>query len=129
MCKVDGEQAENLQQRNMSEENKSLLNQYFSSEDDGNQNSLRGQDDITDMSKQVASIRLDDEIKCNKDEPQVCRIFAETPPQPKDPTAAFFDLIGSSSSTTSTSGATLTDFGMSSTDVSIRQNLLLFSIL
>lgn len=99
----------------MSEENKLLLNQYFA-EDESNQNVQRSQSDIVDVTKQVASIKLDDEIKISKDEPQVCRIFAETPPQPKDPTAAFFDLIGSSSST-STSGATLTDFGMSSTDV------------
>lgn len=98
----------------MSEENKLLLNQYFSSDDESNQNVHRSQGDVVDVAKQVASLSLDDEVK---DEPQVCRIFAETPPQPKDPTAAFFDLIGSTSST-STSGATITDFGMSSTDVS-----------
>lgn len=97
----------------MSEENKLLLNQYFSEDE----NAQQSQDDIIDVTKQVASIKLNDETKASKDEPQVCRIFAETPPQPKDPTAAFFDLIGSTSST-STSGATLTDFGMSSTDVS-----------
>lgn len=100
----------------MSEENKSLLNQYFT-EEEPTQNVQQSHGDIIDMTKQVASIKLDDEIRASKDEPQVCRIFAETPPQPKDPTAAFFDLIGSSSST-STSGATITDFGMSSTDVS-----------
>lgn len=100
----------------MSEENKSLLNQYFT-EEESTQNVQQSQGDIIDMTKQVASIKLDDEIKASKDEPQVCRIFAETPPQPKDPTAAFFDLIGSTSSA-STSAATITDFGMSSTDVS-----------
>lgn len=110
----------------MSEENKSLLNQYFS-EDENAQNAQRPQSDIIDMTKQVASIKLDDEIKASKDEPQVCRIFAETPPQPKDPTAAFFDLIGSSTSSNSTSGATLTDFGMSSTDVSYSKLCIQFN--
>lgn len=101
----------------MSEENKLLLNQYFSSEDESNQNVQRFESDVVDVGKQVASLKLDDEVQTSKDEPQVCRIFAETPPQPKDPTAAFFDLIGSTSSS-SASGATITDFGMSSTDVS-----------
>lgn len=99
----------------MSEENKSLLNQYFTSEDESNQNP---QGDIVDVAKQVASLRLDEGSESGQDEPQVCRIFAETPPQPKDPTAAFFDLIGSTSSNASTSAATITDFAMSSTDVS-----------
>lgn len=48
---------------------------------------------LTDTTDKISSIRLGPEEK-PANEPEVCRIFAEIPAEPKDPTANFFDLIG-----------------------------------
>lgn len=102
----------------MSDDTKLLLNQYFSSNEETSQITQQADtvDDISETSNKISSLKLDDSSKNTKNEPEVCRIFAETPPQPKDPTAAFFDLIGSTSTASSSSGI-ITDFGIPSGDV------------
>lgn len=101
----------------MSEDNKLLLNQYFSSEDlnqtTGTEEVDHTTGDIVEASKQLSKLKLNDDASHSKSEPEVCRIFAETPPQPKDPTAAFFDLIGNSTSSEMNSGI-MSSLGMSS---------------
>lgn len=102
----------------MSEDSKLLLNQYFSSNDETNDSTKHTDvlDDIAEASNRIGSLKLEDSVNSTKNEPEVCRIFAETPPQPKDPTAAFFDLIGNASTASSSSGI-ITDFGIPSEDV------------
>ncbi|ERL92356.1 trafficking protein particle complex subunit 12 [Dendroctonus ponderosae] len=48
---------------------------------------------LTDTTDKINSVRLGQEERPTN-EPEVCRIFAEIPAEPKDPTANFFDLIG-----------------------------------
>lgn len=104
----------------MSEDSKLLLNQYFSSSDETNEITQQTDavDDIIEASNKIGSLKLDDSTSSARNEPEVCRIFAETPPQPKDPTAAFFDLIGNTSTASSSSGI-ITDFGIPPADVRI----------
>ncbi|XP_066154669.1 trafficking protein particle complex subunit 12 [Euwallacea fornicatus] len=52
----------------------------------------------------ISSNRLDHN-NGQPEEPQVCRIFAETPVEPKDPTAAFFDLIGNNLNAVGSAGS------------------------
>ncbi|KAG5894701.1 hypothetical protein JTB14_034749 [Gonioctena quinquepunctata] len=55
---------------------------------------------LTETTGQINSLKIDDNHKSTiKNEPEVCRIFSEPAPQPRDPTAAFFDLIGNNSKT------------------------------
>lgn len=93
------------------EDNKLLLNQYFATDDLTPK--TEESDVVDDASIKMGSLKLDDNVSETKSEPEVCRIFAETPPQPKDPTAAFFDLIGTNSGA---SGGIISDLGIS-TDV------------
>lgn len=53
-----------------------------------------------------------------KEEPIVCRIFAETPTPTKttDPTTSFFDLIGNKSTSVSSSGI-ISDIGLGSKEI------------
>ncbi|GLV36455.1 uncharacterized protein CBL_08946 [Carabus blaptoides fortunei] len=57
--------------------------------------------------------------KSGKEEPVVCRIFAETPVQakPMDPTTSFFDLIGNKPSNMNSSGI-VADVGLGHRDIS-----------
>ncbi|KAJ8978599.1 hypothetical protein NQ317_006887 [Molorchus minor] len=95
----------------MSENAVPSLSQYFG-ESDNKQDQLDFTQEITEASSRINNLKLDDnQLNSNKDEPEVCRIFAESPPQPKDPTAAFFDLIGNNK-TTGTNGI-ISDLGIS----------------
>lgn len=69
--------------------------------------------ELTETTDKISSIRLgqDDNSKPKKKEPEVCRIFAEAPVEPKDPTAAFFDLIGNDRSKAG-SGGIMSDLGL-----------------
>lgn len=98
----------------MSEDTTPSLSQYFGSTDI-KQDQLDFTQEITAASNKICDLKLEDNQKsANKNEPEVCRIFAETPPQPKDPTAAFFDLIGNSH-TTGANGI-ISDLGISASN-------------
>lgn len=92
----------------MSEDRGLLLNQYFS-EDSGK---TPVKEVVAEASVRMGSLNLDDDDKSSsKTEPEVCRIFSATMAQPKDPTAAFFDLIGGPTANT---GGVMSNFGMAS---------------
>lgn len=88
----------------MTESKQPSLMQYFGSDDN---EKMRGEvaTEISETAKQMESLKLErDEVINEKKEPAVCRIFAETPVEPKDPTAAFFDLLGNDNLKTVASG-------------------------
>lgn len=103
----------------MSETKQPTLSQYFGTDnngDDENDNE-KGAKDLQDLTNKVNKIDIDGDNKRDaKNEPEVCRLFTETPTQPKDPTAAFFDLIGNPANSIAASGI-VTDFSLPSTDV------------
>lgn len=79
----------------MTDQNPPSLTHYFgTSDNDKEQPDFSRQ--LTEATDLISSITLDedDSSKPKKKEPEVCRIFSERPVEPKDPTAAFFDLIG-----------------------------------
>lgn len=86
------------------------LSQYFGT-DDGDVDAK----DLQEVSDKINNINLN-ENKDVKNEPEVCRMFTETPTQPKDPTAAFFDLIGNPTSNLNNSGI-VNDFNLPNTEV------------
>ncbi|CAH0550758.1 unnamed protein product [Brassicogethes aeneus] len=94
----------------MSEINKPSLSQYFGAEENINLDN-----GINDTSNKIKDIQLNDEPNAvDKQEPEVCRLFSESLPQPKDPTAAFFDLIGNSHTTGS--NGLISDLGITSNE-------------
>lgn len=94
----------------MSETPAPSLSQYFGSEEHKQESETSN--DILETSNRITNLKLDDSIKDQpKNEPEVCRIFAEAMPPAKDSTAAFFDLIGNSH-TTATNGL-ISDLGIS----------------
>lgn len=99
----------------MSESKQPTLSQYFGTDKESDIDAAK---DLENVSDKINNIRLDDKEE-TKNEPEICRIFMETPPQPKDPTAAFFDLIGNPA--TATAGI-VTELGLSNADV--RKSLL-----
>lgn len=72
------------------------LSQYFGSTEKQKRHSedIEGSALLSETASKFNSLQLDDN---KKNEPEVCRLFSETPIQPKDPTAVFFDLISNSS--------------------------------
>ncbi|VEN49981.1 unnamed protein product [Callosobruchus maculatus] len=70
------------------------LTQYFGGPEGDNDEQCFPQD-LLDATAKVGSLKIEDNNSTSaKNEPEVCRIFSETAIQPKDSTAAFFDLIG-----------------------------------
>lgn len=58
--------------------------------------------EVNEASSKIKDLKLDDkEAASSKNEPEVCRIFAETLPQPRDQTTSFFDVIGNNHNVTS----------------------------
>lgn len=58
--------------------------------------------ELNDASSKINDLKLEEKPSvANKNEPEVCRIFAETPPQPRDQTTSFFDVIGNNHNVTS----------------------------
>lgn len=106
----------------MSETKQPTLSQYFGTDnndgdDDVDDSSVKGAKDLQNLTNKVNNINIDSDNKRDaKNEPEVCRIFTETPIQPKDPTAAFFDLIGNPANNIATSGI-VTDFTLPNIDV------------
>lgn len=72
--------------------------------------------EITEATKKLGNLQIEN---VSKSEPEVCRLFAETAPQVKDPTAAFFDLIGNPSK--GTEETSVPDLGLPA-DVSLGVN-------
>ncbi|KAJ8963409.1 hypothetical protein NQ318_018889 [Aromia moschata] len=98
----------------MSDNAASSLSQYFGSPDD-KRDQLDFAQELSDASSRIGGLKLDDNQRgADQNEPEVCRMFAESPPQPKDPTAAFFDLIGNSH--VSAASGIISDLGISSND-------------
>ncbi|XP_076260001.1 trafficking protein particle complex subunit 12 [Rhynchophorus ferrugineus] len=96
----------------MTEPKPPSLTQYFGSDDEKTQSDAANE--ILETAKQMESLKLErDEVVNEKKEPAVCRIFAETPVEPKDPTAAFFDLLGNDNLKT-TGGGVITPLGLAS---------------
>ncbi|CAG9821275.1 unnamed protein product [Phaedon cochleariae] len=83
----------------MSRNDQPSLSQYFGS----NENSEDRTDfskEVTEATAEIINLKLADGKKIiAKNEPEVCRLFSEPTPQARDPTAAFFDLIGSNQNT------------------------------
>ena len=91
------------------------LSQYFGSEVKINSSFSA---ELAEASKRVSNLRIDESGNKERNEPEVCRIFSEVPVQSKDHTAAFFDLIGNPSTSSTVRGG-LNDLGFS-TDVGIQ---------
>ncbi|XP_074037480.1 trafficking protein particle complex subunit 12 isoform X2 [Leptinotarsa decemlineata] len=96
----------------MTENSSPSLSQYFATNE-----TKKDQTDfakvLTETAGQINSLKIDDNHKSDtKNEPEVCKIFSEPAPQPRDPTAAFFDLIGNSSNTGA--NGIISDLGLSS---------------
>lgn len=95
------------------------LSQYFGGEDQE-----KTDDDVPLVTEKMSNVQimdgLDEETrKLSKSEPEVCRMFTAALPQPRDPSAAFFDLIGSPTTSGGTSDAGIvTDFTLPNSDVS-----------
>lgn len=70
--------------KKMTDNHTPSLSQYFGTLE---QKTAPVTEEISDTINQIHSLHLEG------NEPEVCRLFAETPAQPKDPTAVFFDLI------------------------------------
>lgn len=88
------------------------LSQYFNTntEDENNQ--------IESSESEIDNILVNLKLTDHKNEPQVCRLFSDDETtKPKDPTAAFFDIISPSPSTGE--GGLITDLGMKPTNVNI----------
>ncbi|KAL3288450.1 hypothetical protein HHI36_002895 [Cryptolaemus montrouzieri] len=85
----------------MSENATPSLSQYFVQSDKTKSEKSDISLELSDASNKLDILKLEDNQPSsqNKNEPIVCRLFSENAQQPKDPTAAFFDLIGSSHST------------------------------
>lgn len=73
-------------------------------------------DEVEEATNKVEDLHLQEG---KKNEPEVCRLFTENPTHPKDPTAAFFDLIGNSSSAGAV-GSISTDLDLPMIDVSLQ---------
>lgn len=71
------------------------LSQYFAV-DNRNKSDVQVSftNEITEATKKLGNLQLE---SVSKSEPEVCRLFVETAPAAKNPTAAFFDLIGNPS--------------------------------
>ncbi|XP_022913760.2 trafficking protein particle complex subunit 12 isoform X2 [Onthophagus taurus] len=78
--------------------NPSQLSQYFSS-GKSSEAQVTYTNELNEAITSIGSLQLGRNEQSSS-EPEVCRIFSETLPQPKDPSAAFFDLIGNPSRTT-----------------------------
>lgn len=97
------------------------LSKYF----DQSTAQISNSDSVTFFNDLTASKAGDTGMKLGKDEPIVCRIFAETPVQakPMDPTTSFFDLIGNKASGINSSGI-VADVGLGHRDITdVRMNL------
>ena len=79
------------------------LSQYFGEKTDDKIKTIDFSQELSEASTKINDLKLDDNLtSANKNEPEVCRIFAETPPQAKDQTTSFFDLIGNNHTGNST---------------------------
>ncbi|EFA06807.1 trafficking protein particle complex subunit 12 [Tribolium castaneum] len=86
----------------MSESVPPSLSQYFGEKTDDKVKTIDLSEELNEASTKITDLKLDDNLpSAKKNEPEVCRIFAETPPQAKDQTTSFFDLIGNNHSVTS----------------------------
>ncbi|XP_044263196.1 trafficking protein particle complex subunit 12 [Tribolium madens] len=84
----------------MSERMPPSLSQYFGEKTDDKVKTIDLSEELNEASTKITDLKLvDDNLpSAQKNEPEVCRIFAETPPQAKDQTTSFFDLIGNNHS-------------------------------
>ncbi|XP_056631010.1 trafficking protein particle complex subunit 12 [Diorhabda sublineata] len=100
--------------KKMSQDTVPSLSQYFGAT--GNkEDQIDFSQDLIEAKSQISThSNVEDNKKSNKIEPEVCRIFSETPSQSKDPTEAFFDLIGSSNHITH--NKVISDLGLPSTE-------------
>lgn len=86
----------------MSESVAPSLSQYFGEKTDDQIKTIDLSQELSEASTKITDLKLDDNLpSAKKNEPEVCRIFAETPPQAKNQTTSFFDLIGNNHSVTS----------------------------
>ncbi|XP_072376597.1 trafficking protein particle complex subunit 12 [Diabrotica undecimpunctata] len=95
----------------MSQDTVPSLSQYFGAT--GNkEDQIDFSQELIDTTGQISNLNIEDNQKTtNKNEPEVCRIFSETPMQSKDPTEAFFDLIGNTSQMTG-ANKVISDLGL-----------------
>ncbi|XP_018335736.1 trafficking protein particle complex subunit 12 [Agrilus planipennis] len=94
----------------MSQQSVPSLSKYFGTPETTNKTGNQDFSNVEETTEKLNSFHIKDNSKI---EPVVCRIFSETSNEPKDPTAAFFDLIGNGSSTDSGISSNL---GISSED-------------
>lgn len=88
------------------------LSQYFGSSD----SSQVFSNQLNDASNEIQNLKIDDNQSSTTSlkKPDLFKLFSE-PAQPKDPTASFFDLIGSNQMSTSSNGI-MSDLGLSTSN-------------
>ncbi|CAH1107199.1 unnamed protein product [Psylliodes chrysocephalus] len=97
----------------MSQETPSL-SQYFGS-NENIEDTIDFSQQLNEAAGQINNLKIEDNLSINKSEPEVCRIFSDTPPiQTKYSTEAFFDLIGNSVQNSGTKEI-ISNLGLSST--------------
>lgn len=85
------------------------LSQYFGSDEASDQADFGTEETL------LIDNKSDDNPKIvSKNEPEVCRLFASTSSQPKDPTAAFFDIISNNPTKSGQTAEFISDLGMNS---------------
>lgn len=90
------------------------LSQYFGSDEASDQADFGTEETL------LIDNKSDDNPKIvSKNEPEVCRLFASTSSQPKDPTAAFFDIISNNPTKSGQTAEFISDLGMNSHQVNI----------
>lgn len=95
-------------------ENTPSLSAYFGDTTD----SKADNDFSSQLVEKISVLDIDEPKATSQSEPNVCRLFAKTPQQLKDPAASFFDLIGTSTSSPNAPTGMLTDLGLPSSEVS-----------
>lgn len=87
------------------------LSQYFGSTDSSKEFSNH----LNDASNKIQQLKLDDNLKSvpTKKDSDLSKLFTEAP-QPRDPTASFFDLIGNRMQTSQ--NGIISDLGFSSSN-------------
>lgn len=94
----------------MSDNSSPHLSQYF-----GSSQSFQGfSSQLNETSDKIQNLKIDDNqlSDATKKEQELSKLFTEAP-QPKDPAASFFDLIGNNQMNTGASGI-ISDLGLSS---------------
>ncbi|XP_065166950.1 trafficking protein particle complex subunit 12 [Atheta coriaria] len=93
-------------------ENTPSLSAYFGDTTD----SKADNDFSSQLVEKISVLDIDEPKATSQSEPNVCRLFAKTPQQLKDPAASFFDLIGTSTSSPNAPTGMLTDLGLPSSE-------------